>query len=314
MFPKPIALPETVEQSRQERRQRMLRTSKAGVGLRSVIILAEIAGFVYFNSSALLLDALSSLMDVASSLFLILCIRWADKPPDKEHPFGHGRFEPIAGLQLGLLLIVLGSGMLVQQVAALTHERASQAIDARTWVIPLCAVVLLEISYQLVRRTAKRQQSPALLADAVHYRIDALNSLFATAALGCGALFPQYSADLDHVGAVLIAVLMVIVGALASRNNVRQLLDRTPDEQYFRRVRSAAKRVPGVLETEKVRIQLYGPDAHVNIDVEVDPALSVEVAHALTQQVRAEIQREWPAVRDATVHVEPYYADDHKEQ
>ena len=279
--------------------------------LRSVIIFAEIFGFVFLNSSALLLDALSSLVDVASSLFLIVCIRLADKPPDRNHPFGHGRFEPIAGLQLGLLLAVIGGGMLIQQISAITRGSEGKVIDPYTWLIPLGAVILLEIAYLHLKRTAKRQHSPALLADAVHYRIDGINSLFAMIALLLAAYFPQYSVLCDHLGAVTIALLMVGIGIYASKNNLNQLLDRAPPESFFEVVRTSALKVEGIKATEKIRIQFYGPDAHVSIDVEVDPELSVEQAHELTQHVRAEIQKAWPAVRDVIVHVEPYFAGDH---
>src|SRR5271170_6267693 len=112
-FPPSIPLPDSVSESRFQRRRQMVVTARRGVILRGVIIVAEILGFVFLNSSALLLDAISSLIDVASSIFLIFCIRFADKPPDRHHPFGHGRFEPVAGLQLGLFLAVIGGGMLV---------------------------------------------------------------------------------------------------------------------------------------------------------------------------------------------------------
>jgi len=289
----------------------MMLTARRGVALRSIIILAEILGFVFLNSSALLLDALSSLIDIASSLFLIFCIRFADKPPDRNHPFGHGRFEPIGGLQLGLLLAVIGGGMLIQQVSALSTVSEEKVIQPLTWLIPLGAVILLEISYQHLKRTAKRQHSPALLADAVHYRIDGINSLFAMVALLFAAYYPQYSNLCDHLGAVVIALLMVGIGIFAAKSNLNQLLDRAPPSEYFEKVKLAALNVEGVMATEKIRIQLYGPDAHVSIDVEVLPELSVELAHELTQRVRAEIQREWPAVRDVIVHVEPYYPGDH---
>jgi hypothetical protein len=98
---------------------------------------------------------------------------------------------------------------------------------------------------------------------------------------------------------------------IAAKNNIHQLLDRTPDDSYFTLVRDAAMKASGVHATEKILIQVYGPDAHVSIDVEVDPHLSVEVAHEITQKVRHEIQVAWPAVRDVIVHVEPYYEGDH---
>jgi cation diffusion facilitator family transporter len=289
----------------------MIITARRGILLRGCIILAELCGFFFLNSSALLVDALSSLVDIASSLFLILCIRVADKPPDRHHPFGHGRFEPIAGLQLGVLLAGIGATMFVQQLLALSHERVGVVIEPYTWLIPLGAVILLELAYQHLKRTAKKQHSPALLADAVHYRIDGINSLFAMVALLFAAYFPHYSGLCDHLGAIVIAFLMVGIGVFAARNNLHQLLDRIPPEEYFEKVRKAALSVEGVLCTEKIRIQLYGPDAHISIDIEVAPDLSVEIAHEITQRVRAAIQREWPSVRDVIVHVEPFYPDDH---
>ncbi len=310
-FPPSIPLPDSVRESRFQRRRQMVITARRGVMLRGVIIIAEIFGFVFLNSSALLLDALSSLFDVASSLLLIFCIRFADKPPDCNHPFGHGRFEPVAGLQLGLLLSVVGGGMLVQQLMALSLQTSGRVIEPYAWLIPLCAVILLEISYQHLKRTAKRQHSPALLADAVHYRVDGINSLFAMIALLFAAYFPDYSFLCDHLGAVVIALLMVGIGIFAAKNNLHQLLDRVPPPHFFDKVKTAAMQVEGVLATEKIRIQLYGPDAHVSIDIEVAPGLSVELAHEMTQRVRAEIQKEWPAVRDVIVHVEPYYPGDH---
>jgi cation diffusion facilitator family transporter len=310
-FPPLIPLPKSVSENRLERRRQMVVTARSGVILRCSIIVVEMLGYVFLHSSSLLLDALSGLFDVASSLFLIFFIRIADRPPDQNHPFGHGRYEPIAGLQLGLLLAVLGGAMLIQQLLAISSVPHGKVISPFTWLIPLGAVVLLEISYHKLRRTAKQQNSPAMFADAVHYRIDALSCLLAMIALLFAAYFPKFSPFYDHLGAIVIALLMVGIGIYAAKKNTNQLLDRVPSQRFFDKVKLAAKRVEGILDTEKIRIQLYGPDAHVSIDIEVSPELSVERAHELTQQVRAEIQKEWPVVRDVIVHVEPYYAGDH---
>jgi cation diffusion facilitator family transporter len=310
-YPESVPLPGSVQQSRLERRQQMIRMAKHGVLFRGIIILAELAGYALFNSSALILDAISTCFDIASSIFLIFCIRLADKPPDRNHPFGHGRLEPFAGLQLGVFLVIISIALIVQQTFASTHALVNTRISAFSWLIPFIAVILLEIAYHRLKRTAKKQNSPALLADAMHYRIDAINSVFATIALILAAFIPRYSALFDHIGALLIAILMGIIGAFAMRNNIHQLLDYVPSEKFFSLVKEAALRVEGVLATEKILIQTYGPDAHVDIDIEVAPDLSVEVAHQLAQAVRAEIQKAWPSVRDVIVHTEPYYPGDH---
>lgn len=310
-FPEPVKLPDYVHNQRQKRNKQVIGSATAAVFIRSVIIAFEFAGFFYFGSSALFMDALSSSLDVFLSLLLIFCIKLAQRPPDREHPFGHGRYEPLMGLQLSILLAIIGVVMVVQQVFQISAIPGNTTLSPFTWIIPFGALILLEICYHFVMHAAKKQHSSALATDALHYRIDSIASLFATVALLLGAFFPSISVLVDHIGAILIAIFMVVIGLYTAKGNLNQLMDHIPEPKYFEKVRLAAKSVDGVRDTEKIRIQCYGPDAHVDIDVEVDPKLSVDQAHKISQNVRAEIQKEWPAVRDVTVHIEPYYPHDH---
>lgn len=310
-FPDPLSVPEHVLELRQERLNQLIKSSKLGIAIRLAIIAFELFGVLLYGSSALMMDALFSLMDVASTVVLILCLKLAERPPDEDHPFGHGRYEPLAGFQLGLLLTFVGVIMAVQQVFQLITHSVREQMHHQAWLIPALAVILLEVCYQIVVHVAKKQNSPALAADALHYRIDSITSLFAMIALLFAAHFPNFSPYFDHTGALLITLLMIGLGIYAMRNNLHQLMDRIPDAKFFDLVRNASRKVAGVEETEKIRIQLYGPDAHVDIDVEVDPQLTVERSHEISQQVRVEIQKEWPMVRDVTVHIEPYYPNDH---
>lgn len=310
-YPDPIALPNEVLEKRKERMHFLILSCLGGVFLRSLIIIGELVGVYFFSSAALLMDALTSLIDVFSSLLLLICIKWAARPPDTNHPFGHGRFEPLAGLQLGLFMALVGLGMIVKEAGHFGSEASDVIINPKTWIIPFLAALLLEICYQVMIKVAKKQHSPALAADAAHYRVDAITSICATIALFIAASYPEKSLMIDHAGAMLISVLMIGIGFNAAWQNTKQLMDMKPDLKFFRKVKKAARRVEGVRGTEKIKIQLYGPNAHVDIDVEVDPDLSVEVAHAISQKVRFEIQKDWPAVEDVTVHIEPYYPNDH---
>lgn len=310
-FPDKLDLPDDVLLRRAQRKNELVLSASWGVYIRIAIIIFELVGVSLFSSWSLLMDALASSIDVISTLLLILFIKLAARPPDTDHPFGHGRYEPLVGLQLGLLLIVIGGGMFIQQCLHFFEEAQDKVIDSYAWVFPVVAVISLEACYRTVMYTAKKQNSPALAADAFHYRIDAITSLFAAIALIAAAFIPERSHLIDHAGAILIAVLMVILGIVAARSNLDQLVDKIPDATCFERVKRAAMLAEGVLGTEKIGIQQFGPDAHVDIDVEVDPFLTVEVAHEISQRVRLEIQKEWPAVRDVIVHVEPYYPNDH---
>src|SRR5277367_3314614 len=130
----------------------MVRMASWGIAFRGLIIAAELFGYAWFNSSVLLLDAIASSIDIASSIFLIFCIQLADKPPDENHPLGHGRLEPFGGLQLGIFLLIISILMIVQQVFASTHGVKNEHIAWYAWVIPLGAVVLLEAAYQRLKR------------------------------------------------------------------------------------------------------------------------------------------------------------------
>lgn len=310
-FPEALKVPSEVSLARKARYENVVSSSRRGIFVRSLIAIVELVASLYFGSSSLFMDALSTSLDIVTSLILIFSFKLAARPPDTNHPFGHGRYEPLAGLQLGFFLLVLGAGMLFYNSSEITHFDPHTHLHPALWIIPTIAALMLEGCYRLLSRTAKRENSPALGSDAVHYRIDAITSIMAASALLLGSLFPSVSQIYDHLGASLISVIMIIVGFNAARNNLHQLLDRIPDSGYFEKAKNAAMRASGVKATEKIRIQLYGPDAHVDIDVEVDPLLSVEKAHAISQVVRYEIQKDIPEVQDVIVHIEPYYPGDH---
>lgn len=310
-FPPKLKLPKFIKETRVEREKSLLLSATYGISIRFAIIVFELVGVWLYGSASLLLDAIASLVDVGSSLLLLIFIKLASRPPDSNHPFGHGRYEPLVGLQLGLMLVCIGGFVGIQQIFYASETTSIEYIDPRTCFFPLAAMVLLEICYRILSHTARKQASPALAADAVHYRVDALTSLFASVALILASLSPDWGHLIDHLGAIAIAIFMIFTGIMAARKNMDQLLDHAPDKSYFDRVKKAAHLVEGVLETEKLLIQFYGPDAQVDIDIEVDPNLTVELAHKISQRVRFEIQKEWPLVRDVIVHIEPYYPNDH---
>lgn len=313
-FPDALLLPEEIPLARKDRIRQIIRSSTVGILIRFSIIVLELIGFSFFQSHSLLVDALSSLLDIGTTVFLLVCIFFASRPPDENHPFGHGRFEPLAGLQLGLLFIFFGISLTIHQAFNLVQESRGEPISPYAWIIAFIAVVLLEISYRIVKQTAKKIHSTALEADAIHYRIDSITSLVALVALLVAAFTPAYSYYADQLGSILIAIIMIVIGFFAAKNNLNQLMDRIPNKEWFFKVENAAKKVLGVKDTEKIRIQHYGPDAHVDIDIEVEPHLSVEEAHKISQKVRLEIQKSWPSVRDVTVHIEPYYLNDHQKK
>lgn len=296
-----------------KRKQRYLDVTKAcyrGVFFRIVIILAEFIGYYFTKSQALLVDAIATTIDICFSFFLIASIRYASRPPDENHPFGHGRFEPIAGFQLSLILVASGLYLCFNEIQG-SIEQQLKNFPLYSCLIPLFAAAILEVCFRYFKHVAKKAHSSALLADAYHIRSDALSSVIAALSLLLALIFPSMGSTLDHIGAFFIAFLMVLTGISSLKENLFQLLDKKPSNQYLEMIKNAASSIPGVLGTEKLRVMRYGPDAHVDIDIEVDPDLSVMHAHRIAQHVRAKIQDKCPEVQDVMVHVEPYFEGDH---
>lgn len=291
--------------------RRLVTVTLVGVGVRLVIVGSELAGFAAFGSAALLVDALASLADIAASLLLVVAIRLAARPPDDDHPFGHGRYEPLAGLQLAVCLAMLGVYLFVSQLWSAATTPAGGEVSGFAGLIPLVAALLLDIVSRVIRSIGVRHRSSALVAESAHFRIDAVTSFVAAVGIGAAAAVPDYGHLIDRLAATVLAAVVVWLGLSAAFENLHQLMDRVPEEGSFGRVRASAAGVEGVLEVEKIRIQHAGPDAHVDIDIEVDPAIRVDEAHRIAQHVRAKIQADWPSVREVVVHVEPYYAGDH---
>jgi len=309
-FHAPIPTPKEVSQIRLERYKMTKGACYRGIAVRGSIIIAELIGFAFTQSQALWLDALATTLDIGFSLFLVGSIKYASRPPDKNHPFGHGRFEPIAGLQLSLILIVLGAILAFHQFKE-SWTPPERQFPFYTFMIPFVGGILMELCHRLLKRVAIKGGSAALLADAYHFRSDALSNVIAATALGTGLFMPRFAGMLDLWGAFFIALLMIVTGSRATKENLHQLLDKKPSKDYLDKIIQAACKISGVLGTEKLRVQKYGPDAHVDIDIEVDPDLSVMKAHRIAQEVRASIQVELPEVQDVMVHVEPYFESDH---
>ncbi|MFG0332766.1 MAG: cation diffusion facilitator family transporter [Maioricimonas sp. JB049] len=311
MFPGPVPPPDHVDDARALRQRDLLRVTWLGIALRLTIISVELLAVWFLGYAVLLVDAVASIFDVVSSLAIVLAIRLAARPPDANHPFGHGRYEPLAGLQLGVVVALAGIWLATSHAVGAIRAPAAGEVKAWAWIIPALAAVFLEFVARLVRRVGRRERSTALTAEAKHYRVDAATSVVAAIGLLLASRFPEFGHRIDWLSAALLATFMVALGTMAARENLHQLLDGAPEDVHFDRVRASALRVAGVQDVEKLRIQHAGPDAHVDIDIEVEPDMSVADAHIITQHVRAQIQADWPFVLDVVVHVEPYYHNDH---
>jgi len=269
----------------------------AGVALAA----AKIIVGVQAGSTAVLSDGLEASGDVLSSAIVYAGLGLARKPPDSEHPYGHGRYETIAGLGVGALLLLAGAAIFWHSLSF--HQTSAFPVYT---LYPLFAAIVIKILLAATKfRIAKRIASTSLHADGWHDITDLLSTCVALIAVGLTLADPVRFAAADHVGGLLIGLLIFFLSIQVVRRTIGQLLDTMPDDAKMAEIRRAALAVHGALGIEKCFARRSGLQYYVDLHLEVDPEMTVRESHEIATRVRGAVREGLPWVADVLVHVEP---------
>lgn len=270
----------------------------ASVVLAAVKITAGLAG----NSVAVVSDGLESCADVVTSGLVWLGLRIASKPADKDHPYGHGRFEILAGLGIGTLLAAVGATICLGSVEHRHDQHVPELFAA--WA-SLLSIATHGTFGAMKMRAGKRTGSVALTADAWHDVVDVMSGAVALIAVLLASLLPGMGAA-DHYGGFIIGLIVIFLGLRTARETTMQLSDTMPDEAQMQQIRAAALRVPGAIAVEKCFARKTGLRYHVDLHLEVDPYMTVLESHQIAHAVQLQVKTELNWVADVLVHVEPH--------
>lgn len=286
-----------------ERLQAGARYALFGVCVNILLSVAKIAAGLFGNCYALIADGIESALDVFSSLLLWFGLKLAAAPPDDEHPYGHGKAEPLAAVAVSLT--VLGAALLLA-IQSMREIMTPHHAPAPFTLIVLVAVILIkETLFQKVSRGAERIGSSAVKSDAWHHRSDAITS--ATAFIGISIALiggPGWEAA-DDWAALFACGLIGYNGLNLLKPAVYEVMDSAPPKEWEQQIRAVSAAVPGVLGLDKCRVRKMGLDYFVDIHVEVDAQLTVLEGHRIAHEVKDAIREHNPAVVDVLVHIEP---------
>jgi len=270
----------------------------------AALSVAKITVGLHANSTAVVSDGLESAGDVLASGLALFGLVLAAKPPDSEHPYGHGRVEILSALIVGMMLTASGSLISfrsLQRVQEVQHTPAAYAV----W--PLVASIVVKSIMSLTkRRYGRKIRSSALLADAWNDTVDILSGSTALIAVAITLYDPAKFVAADHLGGAAVGIIVIFLGVRVVRDTTLQLMDTMPDPTAMDRIRQVGLSVPGALGIEKCYARKTGLQWHVDLHLEVDPAMSVYESHEIATQVRIRIKEELDWVADVLVHVEPH--------
>ncbi|WP_213298106.1 cation diffusion facilitator family transporter [Paraburkholderia sacchari] len=283
-------------------KQRVARkTTFVSVGVNSVLVVLQIAVGVFAHSQALIADGIHSLSDLVSDFVVLLANRHSGAKPDADHNYGHSRYETVASLFLGALLIAVGVGMLARAGTRIANLGDIPPVHASALAVAVLVLVSKEALFRYMLREAQRVRSAMLIANAWHARSDAASSL--VVAIGIvGSLMGVRL--LDPIAAAIVGFMVARMGWVFGWDALQDLSDRALDETTTADLRATLVGTPGVLDVHELRTRKTGDLALVDAHILVDPLISVSEGHYIAEMARARLLKD-PRVLDALIHVDP---------
>ncbi len=275
------------------------------IGIVTSIVLAAIKGLAgYFgNSYALIADAIESTSDVFTSIIVLTGLRIAKKPADHNHPYGHGKAEPIAGIFVASALFLAALIIIVQSIHEIVTPHHAPA--PFTLIVLVVVVLTKEFLFRYVLKVGKSVDSVAVKNDAWHHRSDAITSAAAFVGISVALIGGKGYEMADDYAALLASVVIIFNAYRLLKPALYELTDAAPPPDVIIKVRNAAGKIPGVLAIDKCYVRKMGFDYYVDIHVIVNGNMTVYEGHDIAHAVKDGLIEKYPKISDVLVHIEP---------
>lgn len=266
-------------------------------------IIKLIAGIIA-HSGAMISDAVHSASDVFSTFIVILGIRISKKDSDKNHQYGHERFECIASIILSVTLFATGLGIGYSGINKIIVSSYSylEVPGIFALIVALTSIVTKELMYWYTRNAAKKINSGALMADAWHHRSDALSSVGSFAGIfGARMGYPI----LDPIASIIICLFIIKASYDIFMDAINKLVDSSCDDEIIQQMTELILNEDGVLTLDEIKTRVFGSKIYVDIEIGADGKQTLEFTHSIAEKVHSKIEENFPNVKHCMVHVNP---------
>ena len=273
------------------------------------MIVGILGGFV-----AVVADAVHSLADMLTTIIVMIGVKLANKKADKDHPYGHERFECVAAIILSFILFVTGAGIGwsgIQEITTTHYGEHSMTFGFLALMASVATIIIKEAMYWYKRAAAKKINSSALMADAWHHRIDALTSIGSF----IGVLGVILGFDIfDPIAAIVISLFIMKTSIDIFRETIGKMTDRACDEETENQMREVILKQEEVCEIDMLKTRLFGDRIYVDVEIAVDSNLILHEAHKIAHSVHDSIESEFEKVKHCSVYVNPTEKPDKKKR
>lgn len=268
--------------------------------LLAVIKLAS--GFIG-NSYALIADGIESTTDIFSSFFVLLGFKYAQKPPDENHPFGHTRIEPLITFLVVAFLVTSATVIAYESIMHIQTPHKSP----ESWTLIVLGIIIVwkEASYRYIIHKSKQTKSSSLKADAWHHKSDAITSITAFIGISIALYFGEGFENADDYAALFASAFILYNSYLIFRPALGEIMDEHLYDDLVEEIREISLKVDGILGTEKCFVRKAGMKYLIELHAIVDGKITVNEGHFLAHKLQDKIQEEIPEISHITIHVEP---------
>ncbi|TXK76427.1 cation diffusion facilitator family transporter [Mesonia sp. K4-1] len=277
------------------------------IGNTLLAVIKLIAGFLG-NSYALIADGIESTADIFSSFFVLLGFKYAQRPPDDNHPYGHSRIEPLITFIVVAFLVT--SATVIAYESVINIRTPHKIPEAWTLIVLIGIIIWKEISYRYVRYKSKKINSSSLKADAWHHRSDAITSITAFIGISIALYFGEGYETADDWAALFASAFILYNAYLIFRPALGEIMDEHRYDDFVEEIRTIATQVKGIKGTEKCFVRKAGMKYLIELHAIVDGEISVKEGHYLAHQLQDQLQDDLPEISHITIHIEPPSLDE----
>ena len=280
-----------------------IRSTLIGIIVNAALALVKgVTGFLG-NSYALIADAIESASDVVSSIIVLSGLRIAAKPRDSDHPYGHGKAEPVAAMIVALSLVGAAITIVIQSIHEIITPHHAPA--PFTLIVLGIVIVTKETLFRFVFRVGQRVRSIAVKSDAWHHRSDAITSAAVFTGIFIALAGGEGYESADDWSALFASAIILYNAYLLFLPALNEVMDAAPSSDIEEQVRTVARNVPGVLKLDKCYVRKMGLDYFVDLHVVVDGSMMVKEGHLIGHNVKDAICNSNPRIIDVLIHIEP---------
>jgi cation diffusion facilitator family transporter len=272
------------------------------VGNMALALIKGFAGF-FGNSYALIADAIESTTDIFASFLVLLGFKYAKRPADENHPYGHGKIEPLITFAVVAFLVVSATIIAYESIQNIQTPHKTP----KSWTLIVLGLIIIwkEISFQIVIKKSKQTNSSSLKADAWHHRSDAITSVMAFIGISIAIFFGKGYETADDWAALFASVFILYNSYLILRPALGEVMDEQLYGDLINDIRVKSMQVEGVLGTEKCFIRKAGMKFHVDLHAIIDGDITVKQGHDISHHLKDHLRSELPNLGHVLIHIEP---------